>query len=135
MFQGWSMFAPSPPTDDGKLVVDAVTKGGRKVDPVTGEEPNFDVQPAAGFRMNQITGDFHRRLGEKRFEVYLDGLREYVKNYAKRTGRPEDEITRFDIYFVEERVPPPGQPHAAPTKRKLLSFGSPPKPAAPPVRR
>jgi len=130
MFQGWSMFAPSPPTDDGLLVIDAVTKSGRKVDPLTGEAPSFDVQPPGGFHMNQITGDFHRRLGEKRFDVYLDGLREWVKNYAKRTGRPEDEIARFDIYFVEERVPPPGRPHSPPVKRKLLSFGSPPKSAA-----
>jgi hypothetical protein len=125
MFQGWSMFAPSPPTDDGVLVVDGVTKDGRKIDPLTGVAPSFDVQPAAGFGLNQLTGDMHRRLGEPRFEAYLDGLREYVKNYAQRTGRPEDELARFDIYFVEERLPPPGQPHPPATRRKLLSYASP----------
>jgi hypothetical protein len=128
MFQGWSMFAPSPPTDDGLLVVDALTKGGRKVDPLTGEAPNFDVQRPGGFQMNQINGDFHRWLGDPRFEPYLDGLREYVKNYPRRTGRPEDALVRFDIYFVAERIPPPGKPHTAPTKRKLLSFEEAAKP-------
>jgi len=136
MFQGWSMFAPSPPIDDGKLVVEGVTKDGRKVDPLTGEAPNYDVQPAGGFGMNQMTGDFHRRLAEARFEPYLEGLREWVKNYPRRTGNPADELLRFDIYFVEERIPPPGQPHGPPTKRKLLSFAPAQKPgkAADPAR-
>ncbi|HTQ05046.1 MAG TPA: HTTM domain-containing protein, partial [Polyangiaceae bacterium] len=68
LFQGWSMFAPSPPSDDGRVVVDGVTRDGRRLDPLTGKEPSFEVQPKEGFRMNQIWGDFHRRIGEQRFE-------------------------------------------------------------------
>jgi hypothetical protein len=123
MIQAWDLFTPSPPTQDGRLVVDATTKGGKDVDPLTGAAADFDVQPPGGFGMSQLTADFHRHLMDPGSKVYLDGLREYVKNYPLRTGNPDDEIVRFDIYAVEEQIPPPGQPHAPPTKRALLSFG------------
>ena len=108
MFQGWSMFAPSPPRDDGRLVVDGVTKDGRKLDPLTGQAPSFEVQPREGFRMNQIWGDFHRRIGEDRFGAYLDGVKEMIKRYHLITGKPEDELKSFELWFVNEQIPPPG---------------------------
>ncbi len=42
IFQGWGMFAPEPPYEDGHLVVDGRTEDGRKRDPFTGREPVFD---------------------------------------------------------------------------------------------
>jgi hypothetical protein len=138
MFQGWSMFAPSPPTDDGRVVVDGVTKDGRKLDPLTGQEPTFEVQPKDGFRMNQIWGDFHRRIGEQRFEGYLEGVREMIKNYHVITGKKENELKSFEVWFVNERIPPPGQPRGAPEKRRLFSYGVPdatPRPRRPPTPR
>jgi hypothetical protein len=138
MFQGWSMFAPSPPTDDGRVVVDGVTKDGRKLDPFTGKEPTFEVQPKDGFRMNQIWGDFHRRIGEQRFEGYLDGVREMIKNFHVISGKKEDELKSFEVWFVNERIPPPGQPRGAPEKRRLFSYGTPeatPRPRRPPTPR
>jgi hypothetical protein len=124
MFQGWSMFAPSPPADDGRVVVDGVTKDGRKLDPLTGQEPTFEVQPKGGFRMNQIWGDFHRRIGESRFEGYIDGVREMIKNYHVITGKPENELKSFEVWFVNERIPPPGGKRGEPEKRRLFSFGT-----------
>jgi len=125
MFQGWSMFAPSPPADDGRMVVDGVTKDGRKLDPLTGQAPSFEVQPKEGFRMNQIWGDFHRRIGEQRFEGYLEGVREMLKNYHLITGRKEDELRSFDVWFVAEHIPLPWQPRKAADRRKVLSWGTP----------
>jgi hypothetical protein len=138
MFQGWSMFAPSPPADDGRVVVDGVTKDGRKLDPLTGQEPTFEVQPKDGFRMNQIWGDFHRRIGEQRFEGYLEGVREMIKNYHVITGKKENELKSFEVWFVNERIPPPGHPRSAPEKRRLFSYGVPesnPRPRRPPTPR
>jgi hypothetical protein len=140
LFQGWSMFAPSPPRDDGRLVVDGLTKDNRKLDPLTGLAPSFEVQPQEGFRMNQIWGDFHRRIGEERFGSYLDGVKEMLKRYHVITGKPEDELKSFDVWFVNESIPPPGQPRAAPTRRKIFSWhGDEPPPAskrkASPVKR
>jgi hypothetical protein len=123
MFQGWSMFAPSPPTDDGRVVVDGVTKDGRKLDPLTGQPPTFEVQPKGGFRMNQIWGDWHRRIGEQRFEGYLDGVRDMIKNYHVITGEKQNELRSYEVWFVNERIPPPGHKRAEPERRRLFSFG------------
>ncbi|HWP06221.1 MAG TPA: HTTM domain-containing protein [Polyangiaceae bacterium] len=137
LFQGWSMFAPSPPSDDGRVVVDGVTKDGRHLDPLTGEAPSFDVQPKGGFRMNQIWGDFHRRIGEQRFEGYLEGVRDMLRNYHQITHRPEDELVSFTAYFVSEHIPPPGGKHAPASRREILSWTSdsaPPKQPQRPAR-
>ena len=126
LFQGWSMFAPSPPSDDGRLVVDGITKDGRHLDPLTGLAPSFEVQPKDGFRMNQIWGDFHRRIAEQRFEPYLDGVREMLKNYHQITGKKEDELVSFDVWFVNEHIPPPGEPRAASERRRLFAWSAEP---------
>jgi hypothetical protein len=123
LFQGWSMFAPGPPTDDGRLVIEGRTVDGRALDPLTGQAPSYEVQPKQGFRMNQIWGDFHRRIGEPRFAVYLGGVRDFLLNHHELTGRPQDRLVAFEIWYVNEFIPPPGQPKAAPRRRKLLSHG------------
>jgi hypothetical protein len=136
LFQGWSMFAPSPPSDDGRVVIDGITKDGRKLDPLTGMAPSFEVQPKDGFRMNQIWGDFHRRIGEQRFEGYLEGVREMIKNYHVITGKKEDELRSFEAWFVNEHIPPPGGKRSEPERRRLFSFGTPesnPRPRRPPT--
>ncbi|HEX6277746.1 MAG TPA: DCC1-like thiol-disulfide oxidoreductase family protein, partial [Polyangiaceae bacterium] len=42
LLEGWGMFAPEPPYEDGRMIVDGRTKDGRKLDPFTGEAPDFD---------------------------------------------------------------------------------------------
>jgi hypothetical protein len=123
LFQGWSMFAPSPPMEDGRIVVDGRTADGRHLDPLTGQEPTFEVQPKGGFRMNQIWGDFHRRIGEARFSEYWDGVRDFLVNHHEITGRPQDRLIAFDVWYVSEQIPPPGQPKPPPTRRRLFSHG------------
>ncbi len=124
LFQGWSMFAPSPPSDDGRVVVEGVTKSGKHLDPLTGVEPSFEVQPKDGYRMNQIWGDFHRRIGESRFEGYQDGVREMLKNYHQITGKPENELVSFEVWFVNERIPPPGERRVPSERRRLFSWSA-----------
>jgi hypothetical protein len=124
LFQGWSMFAPSPPSDDGRVIVDGRTKGGRKLDPLTGKEPDFDIGPWGGFRMNQIWGDFHRRIPEDRFSTYWGGVKDYLLNHHQITGRPDDELVAFDVWYVTENIPPPGMKAEPPHRRKLFSHGT-----------
>ena len=73
--------------------------------------------------MNQIWGDFHRRIAEDRFRTYWNGVRDMVLNHHRISGRQNDEIVAFDAWFVSEFIPPPGQPKQPPTKRKLFSHG------------
>lgn len=123
LFQGWSMFAPGPPMDDGKVVVEGRTADGRHFDPLTGTAPDYDVQPKGGFHMNQIWGDFHRRIAEPRFSAYLGGVQDFLLHHHEITGRPADRLVAFEVWFVNQTVPPPGGEWAPPTRRKILSYG------------
>lgn len=121
IFQGWSMFAPDPPRSDGRLVVDGRTKDGRHFDPFTGAAPVFEVHPAGSPRQNLIWGYFHIRIAEDRFRVYWNGVRDLIMSHHKLTGRPEDELTSFDAYYVTQAFVPPGQKQPPPERRKLFS--------------
>ncbi|MGE0321273.1 MAG: HTTM domain-containing protein [Polyangiaceae bacterium] len=123
MFQGWSMFAPQPPNDDGVIVVDAVTEDGRHVDPLTGKPPTFEMSPETGYHLNQIWCDWMRRMSEGRFRAYLPGVKDYLLKYHERTGNPHDRIVAFDMWSLHERVPPPGAPRPTPTRTRLISHG------------
>lgn len=121
IFQGWSMFAPAPPMSDGRLVIDGRTKDGRKLDPLTGGEPVFELQPPGAPRSNLIWGYFHTRIPEDRFRAYWGGVRDFVMKHHELTGRPEDELASFDAVYVTQAFAPPGQKRPAPERRKLFS--------------
>ncbi len=123
LFQGWSMFAPDPPRDDGWVVVDGRTVDGRKLDPLTGKVPNFSMDLPGGPDFSAQWEAFHMRIHEKRFEVYYPGFEEYLKNEYEISGRPEDRLVAFDVWYVMRTINPPGRGYSPPTYRKLFSFG------------
>ena len=123
MFQGWSMFAPSPPTSDSRLVIDGVTVDGRRFDPLTGEPPVFEVAPPSARRMNQIWGEFHRRVGDRRFEPYLEGLKDFIRRHHDVVKSPKDRLMAFEGWYVTETIPPPGGRRKPAERRLLFSEG------------
>lgn len=123
LFQGWSMFAPDPPHDDGKVVVEGRTRDGRRFDPFTQSEPDYDIDPPEGFKMNQIWGDFHRRIWQRRFKPYWSGFEDYLKRHHEITGKAENALVGFEVYYVSEVVPPYGQPPGPVKKEQLFSWG------------
>jgi hypothetical protein len=134
IFQGWSMFAPSPPREGGRLVIDGRTQDGRALDPLTGSAPVFEVHPAGSPRMNLLWGYFHVRIAEPRFQTYWPGVRDFVMAHHKLTDRPQDALKSFDAYYVTERFVPPGQTRAAPERRKLFGSSFMPSADAPPPK-
>lgn len=135
IFQGWRMFAPAPPLSDSRLVIDGRTKDGRKLDPLTGGEPVFELQPPGAPRSNLIWGYFHTRVAEDHFRPYWSGVRDFVMKHHELTERPEDALATFDAVYVTQAFAPPGQKRPAPERRKLFSSsyvpGGEPAPAAP----
>ena len=107
IFQGWGMFAPNPITDDGSLTVEAWTIDGRRIDPFTGKEPDLDLTDARGLGLNQIWQDYFNRIRFDRNKVFRQGLREYLLDWHKETGRTEDELVAFDVYWVRDQCPKP----------------------------
>lgn len=137
MYQGWGMFAPNPITDDGVLAIDAVTIDGRRIDPFTGEAPDLDLSDARGLGLQQIWQDYFNRIRLDRNKVFRQGLREYLNRWHLETGRPEDELVAFDVYWVRDECPKPGQ--SVPTKNEKIAIltwrkpGYRPPPGQPPL--
>lgn len=137
MFQGWGMFAPNPITDDGSVSIDAVTLEGRHVDPFTGQTPDLDISDARGLGLGQIRQDYFNRIRLDRNKVFRQGLQDYLRNWHKETGRPEDELVAFDVYWVRAMCPPPGQKSSYNNEKiALLTYRKPgyrPPPGQPPL--
>jgi predicted DCC family thiol-disulfide oxidoreductase YuxK len=109
-FQGWSMFAPIPPFDDGKVVVDAVTVDGRHIDPLAGGTPvDFTMPPAdESMLMTQFWYEFHDRIRRDANARYRDHFRDWLVNWQTIEHRPpQDRIVSFDVYWVWRATQPP----------------------------
>jgi hypothetical protein len=111
MFQSWSMFAPDVPTTEGTIAVDAVTAGGRHVDPLNqalspravwlGET----IPPALG--NNGFASAYLVRLPTR--PEYFTALGEWLLRYPERTGREEDRLVSFRVLGLQQDDPPPGE--------------------------
>jgi len=125
LLEGWGMFAPEPPYDDGHVVVDARTKDGRKLDPFTGTTPDFDPYTRTGWGHEQFWCDYNNRI---RFDWHVPNrqhLREYLRHWHEYYGKPEDELVSFDVWWENDKSPPPGQERPEPEPpQKLLGFGN-----------
>jgi predicted DCC family thiol-disulfide oxidoreductase YuxK len=124
VFQGWGMFAPEPPYDDGRIIVDGRTADGRKLDPLTGGEPEFDPFTTTGWGHDQFWCDYHNRIRFPGHAGNRQHLRQYLLNVHRYGGRPEDQLVAFDVWWVHDRSPQPGQTRGEPLPpEKLVSHG------------
>jgi len=124
LLQGWSMFAPEPPYEDGHVVVDGRTADGRRYDPFADGEPNFDPEAPKGWGHSQFWCDYHNRIrfgdngGPRQF------LRTYLLHQHEYSGKAENRLVAFDVWWVGDKTPAPGQPQGEPlAPEKLLSHG------------
>lgn len=120
LFQGWGMFAPEPPYDDGHLVVDGRTRDGRKLDPLTGKEPNFDPFTREGWGLDQLWCDYENRIRLPHLAHHRQHLRSYLSKLHEYRGHPEDELTAFEVWWVGDKSPPPGEQRGEPEKPVML---------------
>lgn len=137
VFQGWGMFAPNPITDDGSITVDGRTIDGRQIDPFTGEAPDLDLTDSRGLGLQQIQQDYFNRIRLDRNKVFRQGLKEYLQRWHLETGRKEDELVAFDVYWVRDQCPKPGD--TMPYKNETIAIltyrkpGYTPPPPLPPL--
>lgn len=125
-YQGWSMFAPNPPTRNGLVVVEATTVDGRRIDPLNHAATGWDGEPwrASPGRLgqDQFWCDYVARIERKRSFHHV--LETWIRGHHQRTGRPEDRVVAFDAYWLEHQTPAPGEGGGLGplTKRKFLSW-------------
>jgi predicted DCC family thiol-disulfide oxidoreductase YuxK len=124
IYQGWGMFAPEPPYDDGRLVVDGRTVDGRKLDPLTGTLPDFDPRTDEGWGHEQFWCDYHNRIRFPGHQQNRQHLEAYLLNLHKYDRRPQDQLVAFDVWWIHDRSPPVGQLHGEVLPpEKLWSYG------------
>ncbi len=124
IFQGWGMFAPEPPYEDGHMVVDGRTMDGRKLDPFTGREPFFDPYSATGWGDDQLWCDYTNHIRWSNNAPNRQHLRDYLEHVHEYTHRPQDQLAAFDVWWVQNKSPEPGQTRGQPLPpERLISFG------------
>lgn len=116
LFQGWMLCAPEPPLERHRLVIDAVSRNGRHLDPLTGNAPEFSVPAGDGAR-GQAWDEVHRRIGAPFMQPVYPFFSEYL---AERARRELDlDLSRLQAFWVTEPIAPPGA-RARPVERRLL---------------
>jgi hypothetical protein len=124
--QGWSMFSPDAPKEDGTIVIDAVLSDGSHIDPRKQREPDFEAAFHGPWFDDQQWCDWDLRM-------HFDGnrhLHPHFRDYIARLDRlpswkQHATIRYFDVYWVNNAAPPPGstRPYNI-TKHLLFSGGT-----------
>ena len=118
IFEGWSLFSPEAPLSDETVVVDAVTRDGRHVDPYNEVGSRVSSLPVEG-----VPGAPRPRLVLVRLHA-AHPRRGPVPPGAARVdpalpradrARPQDQIVRFEAYVIWQDSPKPGETAARPT--------------------
>jgi hypothetical protein len=126
-FQFWRVLPPPAPPADSMIEVDALTAGGRHVDPyneiasrVPG--PSYAEIPAY-LNQNQFFDGYSRFAEQPQFQAYSTAFEEWILRYPRRTGRADDRIVSFTVYELTDRSPIPGNSQATDFRREPLFSG------------
>ena len=135
IFQSWSMFSPDAPLRDYMVVVDAVTRDGRHVDPLNEVSSRVAALPV---------DDIPKRLGHDSFwcdyilripnmPVYHQAFIEWILRYPERTGREQDTLVSFEAWSLEHASPKPGETTPTDVQRHRFLQWQQPAPPPPPA--
>jgi hypothetical protein len=122
--QGWSMFSPDAPKEDGTLVVDAVLSDGRHLDPRTQLPPDFDAAFHGPWYDDQQWCDWNLRMKWESNRHLHSNFREYIAHLDQLDSWQQTAtIKYFDVYWVSNNAPPPGSTTPYGVKKTLLFTG------------
>jgi predicted DCC family thiol-disulfide oxidoreductase YuxK len=111
--QSWSIFAPSPPRDDGWHVIEGKLKDGSTVNvleedkPISWDKPTIkqrkEFYQTIQWRVYFIT--LNRAMGRKLYPHYAA----YLCRHWNSTHQGQKQLDGFIIYFMDEKTVPPHQ--------------------------
>jgi len=120
IFESWSLFSPEAPLSDETVVVDAVTRDGRHVDPYNEVGSRVWSLPVDNVPVrlghDSFWCDYTLRIPDA--PQYHQALIEWILRYPERTGHDQDTLTRFDVYVIWQDSPKPGAPEQPTNIRK-----------------
>ncbi len=114
--QGWSMFAPNAPEDDGTMVIDAVTEGGRHIDPFTGHPPDFDAVRRGLVPHSIAVSDYLFNMRNKDNTRY----RRELKRYFRSLRYDGQRLVSSEQWWVSYAPPPRGSTEPGPLQKELI---------------
>ena len=121
MRQSWSMFAPDAPTDDGTLVIDAVTAAGTHVDPFTGKPPDFERIRRETIPYSIAVGDYFLAIRAPHNARFRRELQRYLGDWHTLTGRARSaRLLHAQFWWVSYDPPPRGSYEPGPIRKELL---------------
>jgi hypothetical protein len=119
--QGWSMFSPDAPKEDGTLVIDALLSDGRHLDPRTQLPPDFDAAFHGPWYDDQQWCDWNLRMKWESNRHLHPFFREYIAHLDQLDSWHQPAaIKYFEVYWVSNGAPPPGSVIPYGVKKTLL---------------
>lgn len=120
MIGRWDVFAPEPSRDAEVFVVDAQTRSGVSVDPLTGVEPVFDPAEHGPLFLGPLWADYLTRVHEHEWAEFQRAFRDYLGKGGPRWENPLGDlgIAGFDAYWSTAS----GSKDDEPAREKLFSF-------------
>jgi hypothetical protein len=101
MTQRWRLFAPSVPAGEGRLVLDATTREGKHIDPMTGQLPDFGPSSARAHPFDQ-----HWRKYSARAKSDDSGA--FAQKLSRWWLERDHDLVSLDVYWIYDRSPEPG---------------------------
>jgi hypothetical protein len=122
--QGWSMFSPEAPRDDGTIVIDAVLSDGRHIDPRKQRPPDFDAAFHGPWYDDQQWCDWDLRMRWDSSRHLYPYFREYIARLDRLSSWKQNATIRyFDVYWVNNAAPARGSTKPYDVTRQLLFSG------------
>jgi hypothetical protein len=122
LLQGWQMFSADVPTGERMLYVDAVTFGGKHVDPYNEAGSRVASLPVQTIprhmEQDEFWCDYTNRIPEN--EAYWRAFKEWIFSYHLRTGRSEDRVISFEAGLYEHEEPAPGETEPKNVRTKVI---------------
>ena len=111
--QNWTIFAPSPPLDDGWHIIEGKLKNGEQVDVLWGrkeinwEKPSLQERDKLyrNSRWRTYFINLNRSIGEKLYPYYAS----YLCRQWNSTHQGKKQLDSLTIYFMDERTVPPNE--------------------------
>ena len=117
-YQGWSMFAPNAPVEDGTLVVDATTRSGRHIDPFTGRAPDGELIRRGRVPHSIALSDYFLAMRDPRNARYRKSLARYLQRLYPPNS--PDRLTQAEFWWASYTPPPRGSDEPGPIRKQEL---------------
>lgn len=110
MDQVFNMFAPMPLTEDGWYVIPGILRDGGTVDARTGNPVSYEKPTWVSYTYkNQRWQKYMMNLWSRDNSEYRLGYGQYLCRQWNNNHPYEKQLMNFDIIFMLEKTPPPGQ--------------------------